>query len=49
MAGTGQMIVPPNFLIEYKPDFILIMNPIYQDEIQKEFNSMGLSPEILTI
>ena len=49
MAGTGQKIVAPNFLIEYQPDFVLIMNPIYFDEIQRDLASMDLSPEILAI
>ena len=49
MAGTGQKIVSPEFLREYKPDTVIIMNPVYRDEIQKEFAGMGLNPEIITI
>jgi len=42
MAGTGQEIVSPSFLTEYKPDVAIAMNPIYQDEIQDDIARMGL-------
>jgi SAM-dependent methyltransferase len=42
MAGTGQEIVSPSFLAEYKPDVAIAMNPIYQDEIQDDLARMGL-------
>ena len=46
MAGTGQQVVSPEFLQEYRPDIVIIMNPIYLEEIQKQIKEMGLSPEI---
>jgi hypothetical protein len=49
MAGTGQKIVAPSFLKEYQPDVVIVMNPVYKDEISKDLNNMGLSPEILTL
>jgi SAM-dependent methyltransferase len=49
MAGTGQKIVAPEFLKEYQPDFVIVMNAVYKDEISKDLNNMGLSPEILTL
>jgi len=42
MAGTGQEIVSPLFLTEYKPDVAIAMNPIYQGEIQDDLKRMGL-------
>ena len=33
LAGTGQKIVPPDFLSTYRPDFILVMNPVYKQEV----------------
>ena len=36
MAGTGQEIVAPEFLQEYKPDSVIVMNAIYCDEIKKD-------------
>ncbi|MEA5543157.1 methyltransferase domain-containing protein [Limnoraphis robusta Tam1] len=43
VPGTGQKIVPPEFLSEYKPDVVIVMNPIYQDEIKKMLANMGLN------
>lgn len=49
LAGMGQETVPPDFLIGYKPDTVIIMNPIYFDEIKASLDDMGLAPEILTV
>ena len=49
MAGTGQEIVGPEFLKEYKPDCIIVMNPIYCGEIQQELDRLGVAAEILPV
>ena len=49
MVGSGQEIVNPQFLKSYKPDFILVMNPIYADEINEELQYMGLEPELISV
>jgi hypothetical protein len=49
MAGTGQRIVAPEFLREYKPDIAIAMNPIYQGEIRQDLDRMGLATAILTV
>lgn len=48
MAGTGQEIVSPDFLKEYQPDTVVVMNPIYKDEIVADLDQRGLKPEVLT-
>jgi SAM-dependent methyltransferase len=47
MAATGQKIVEPQFLKTYRPDVVIIMNSIYQKEIQKDLQEMQLKPTIL--
>jgi SAM-dependent methyltransferase len=49
LAGTGQEIVPPGFLREYQPDVVIVMNPVYQQEIEESITAMGITPEILTM
>lgn len=49
MAGTGQEIVGPEFLQGYRPDVVIIMNPIYSPEISSRLAAMGLSVEVLTV
>ncbi len=49
MAGTGQEIVGPAFLAEYKPDVAIAMNPIYRSEIQADLQKMGLSTVVQAV
>jgi len=49
MAGTGQEIVAPSFLTEYRPDVVIIMNPVYHAEVTADLAAMGLAPEIRTL
>jgi hypothetical protein len=43
---TAQRIMPPAFLAEYKPDLVILMNPIYAAEVQRDLDRMGLAAEI---
>jgi SAM-dependent methyltransferase len=47
ITGTGQQIVPPEFLLGYRPDVVIIMNPIYRQEIEQTLSDLGLHPELL--
>lgn len=49
VAGTGQKIVKPEFLREYRPDTVIVMNPIYLKEIQNSVMRMDLSSELLSV
>ncbi|HVB80547.1 MAG TPA: class I SAM-dependent methyltransferase [Candidatus Binataceae bacterium] len=41
VIGTGQRIVPPEFLREYPADDIICMNPNYLDEIASQARAVG--------
>ncbi len=47
IAGTGQKIVPPEFLRYYHPDLVIVMNPIYKSEIQQMIKEIGITTETL--
>lgn len=49
MAGTGQQIVAPIFLKDYRPDIVIIMNAIYREEIRQELDQLGLEPTLMTL
>ena len=50
ITGTGQEIVRPEFLKSYRPDYIVVMNPIYLDEVRQYANKeLGLSVNLLTV
>jgi len=47
IAGAGQRIVPPDFLREYRPEVVVVMNPIYQEEIRSMTRQLGLEVSFL--
>lgn len=48
-TGTGHEIKPVSFLKEYKPDVVVLCNPVYKHEIRRDLNKMGLEPELVFI
>jgi SAM-dependent methyltransferase len=49
MPGSGNRIVAPDDLPQEQPDVVIIMNPIYRGEIERELQRHGLTPEIATL
>lgn len=49
MPGTGHAIVSPDFLADYKPDRVIIMNPIYRNEISAMLKERNVEPVISTV
>lgn len=49
LPGTGQRIVAPAFLREYRPDNVVIMNPVYRDEIVRELARQRCEPRVYTV
>lgn len=47
VAGTGQQIVSPEFLGTYKPDLVIVMNPIYEKEIRYILSRRELGAEVI--
>jgi SAM-dependent methyltransferase len=47
VSGTGQRIVPPEFLREYRPDVVVGMNAIYADEIRGMLAALGIGAELV--
>lgn len=46
VPGSGQKIILPDALAEYRPDTVIVMNPAYTDEIRNLLGARGLSPVI---
>lgn len=49
IAGTGHEVVAPRFLETYKPDVVIVMNPVYRGEIRRDLEGMGLCPELIAL
>ena len=49
LAGTGHEIVSPDSLRDTRPDVIVVMNPIYLDEIRTDLATRGLTPHLVPL
>lgn len=49
IPGVGKEIMSPEFLKEYQPDTVIVMNAIYCDEIGKMLKDMGVQTEIVAL
>lgn len=45
---TGQRVMEPGFLTEYRPDVIIVMNPIYIEEIWQQVKALNIKAKLLT-
>jgi hypothetical protein len=49
MAGTGQEIVAPTFLQAYDPELVVVMNPVYVEEIAGSLRELDLAPRLVAV
>jgi SAM-dependent methyltransferase len=49
MVGTGHPIIAPDALPAIGPATVILMNPVYRDEVATELARHGLTPELLTL
>jgi SAM-dependent methyltransferase len=49
IPGSGHAVRDPAGLEQARPDCIILMNPIYEDEVQGMLQRMNLSPEIVVV
>jgi SAM-dependent methyltransferase len=49
VTGTGQRVVPPEFLKQYEPDVVIVMNHIYQAEVQRTLVRLEVDAEVYSV
>ncbi len=49
LPGIGKKVMSPEILRKNKPDAVIVMNPIYSDEIRQALADMGLTPEVISV
>jgi SAM-dependent methyltransferase len=49
IAGTGQEIVSPEFLSTYRPDFVIVLNSIYSNEIALLIKNLGIITQFIQL
>ncbi|MEZ5072424.1 MAG: hypothetical protein R2751_16035 [Bacteroidales bacterium] len=47
IPGIGLQYVGPDFMSEYQPDVVIVMNSVYLEEIRKMLNERGADPLML--
>lgn len=47
IPGTGHQVRSPETLVDSRPDTVIVMNPLYADEIGRKLRSMGVDAEII--
>ena len=49
LAGCGNEILSPKALIDIRPDVVVVVNPIYLEEVGRDLSAMGLEPELTAL
>ncbi len=49
LAGSGHEIVSPDRLTKIRPDIVVVMNPIYVEEIRADLAARDLSPRLVPL
>ena len=49
MPGGGQKIVSPDELKSLKPDYVVVMNAVYEQEIREMLDDRSLKPELAVL
>ena len=49
MPGTGHEIASPDRLADRPPGLVVVMNPVYADEIARDLDRRGIETELLTV
>jgi SAM-dependent methyltransferase len=47
MAGTGHPVIAPGDLVGIEPELVVVMNPVYLDEVGNDLSGLGLRPEVV--
>ncbi len=49
VPGTGQRVAPPSELRSYRPDVVLVMNPLYTDEVRGTMRELGVTAQVVAV
>jgi hypothetical protein len=49
MPGTGHEIVPPEALVDVRPNLVVVMNPAYVEEIRADLDRLGVAAEVMAL
>ncbi len=47
VPGSGQGIVPPEFMADYQPDKVIITNALYEKEMKQQAKDLGVTCDFI--
>ncbi|SDA38224.1 2-polyprenyl-3-methyl-5-hydroxy-6-metoxy-1,4-benzoquinol methylase [Mesorhizobium qingshengii] len=47
--GTGHPVIAPADLVQDPPDLVIVMNPIYRNEVMQALEALDLRPEVVSV
>jgi SAM-dependent methyltransferase len=47
--GTGHPVIAPQALVDDPPQLVVVMNPVYVNEVGLALRSLGLAPEVVAV
>jgi len=49
VPGTGQRVLAPDFLRQYRPHVILLPNAIYAEEVRQQIGALGITATLVCV
>lgn len=49
VPGTGQQVIAPALLEQYKPDLVIVMNPLYLEEIRQMLKQLAVNADVIEV
>jgi hypothetical protein len=49
LAGSGKQVIAPESLKAAPPGVVLVMNPIYSDEIRGDLHKLGIDAQVVPV
>ncbi len=49
LPGSGHCVIAPEDLPAYDPDLVVVMNPLYRDEVARRLDALGIAAEVTAL
>ncbi|MDH3579118.1 MAG: class I SAM-dependent methyltransferase [Hyphomicrobiales bacterium] len=49
LPGSGHRVIAPQALVDDPPDIVIVMNPVYVDEISEQLRGLGISADVVAV
>ncbi|HMQ92250.1 MAG TPA: class I SAM-dependent methyltransferase [Amaricoccus sp.] len=49
LPGSGHAVIAPEALPEFDPGLVIVMNPLYQEEVSQRLTGLGISAEVVAL